>query len=51
MGQQHFKMGSLNLAELHQRPIFNTLLYEIGKDKSVKEDFLERFYNQGLVIR
>lgn len=50
MGQQHFKMGSLDLAQLHQRSFFNTLLYEIGKDRSLKKSFLERFYKQGLPI-
>jgi len=46
MGQQHFRMGSIDLAEIPQRSFFNTILQRINKDKQ----FREKFYKEGLSI-
>jgi hypothetical protein len=46
MGQQHFRMENIDLAELPQRSFFNTILQQTSKDKG----FLEKFYKVGLPI-
>lgn len=50
LGPQHCKMGDVDLTETPERLFFNLVLHHIRKDTHLKQEFLKKFYSDGIPI-